>query len=412
MKGLRILLLTFFIGLSYGQAPKGKLFVLNEGGGNQKGSFGYVDFQTKTYHHIDSIASYGNVLVKDPVRNYIYITDGVGDILVYDVSAGQITDTIAGASARQVAVWNNQLLVTAMSKPFFRVYDISNAFAPIYSLDTTKVRSRSEGILVANNNAYVVMQGSWGSYDSLVAIIDLNAQDTAGFIQVKPNPGNILHIGNKLYVQCRNYTTGLTISIIDLANNNQVTNVATGYVSGGGFENVKDSLILFNYNPTWTTSYVASYDITSGVIDTNYINAKVYAMHYFDSTQTLFVSITDYVTFGSVSYYQGGVFGDTINTHLSPRDLLFVPAQPTAVSFVENESLKVYPSPSYGELHISSENPFRKVEIFDLQGRSVFVDNHINTSRYHTNLSSLKPGMYFLKITQGNSVRVIKWLKR
>ena len=414
MRYFKAFLLILTVALVSGQAPQGKLFVLSEGTSTQKGALGVIDFTTKTYTHIDSIASYGNHISYDKDNDYLFVVPGDGNVLVYDIASNQFIDTLSGIGARQTAVYTNgstkYLLVTGKNAPYFSVYDINNNFAPVsFTLDPSKLRTNCEGIIVVNDKAFLAQQGSYTNFDSTVVVIDLVNKTTDTLLNIQKNPGNLLHINGKIYVQCRDYSTGLKIGIIDLNNNYNVTLVNTGKVSYGGFVNKDDSLILFNYNPNSTTGYIASYSLNTGKIDTNYINAKVYGMTYYKPTQTLFVSTTDYVSYGKVMYYANGSFKDTINTHISPRYLLFVPKNPSSISFVENMNAKILQNPS-SVLRIQSEEVIQSVEIYSIAGKLLHKVpvNGLNFS-YENNLPQ---GLYIVKIYGNNKVGIIKWIKQ
>ncbi len=414
MRYFKAFLFILTVALVSGQAPQGKLFVLNEGTMSMKGSVGVVDFSTNTYTHIDSIASFGNMLAYDSSRSYLYATAGDGSVLVYDLNSNQTVTNITNIGARQVALYKNgnteYLLVTGTQSPFFYAYDVNNNYSQVsFNLDTTILRNSCEGIIVVNNKAFVAQQGPYTNFDSTVVVIDLVNKTTDALLNVQKNPGNLLHINGKVYVQCRDYVTGLTIGVIDLNNNYNVSLVNTGKVSYGGFVNKDDSLILFSYNPDYTNGYVASYSLNTGQIDTSYINAKVYGMTYDNTTKTFFASITDYSTYGKVMYYANGSFADTINTHISPRYLLFVPNNITSISFVENMSAKILQNPS-ATLRIQSEEVIESVEIYSVSGRLMYKAPVNSLSFSYEN--NLPEGLYIVKIYGNDKVGVVKWIKQ
>jgi len=73
---------------------------------------------------------------------------------------------------------------------------------------------------------------------------------------------------------------------------------------------------------------------------------------------------------------------------------------PLGINAIKQELINVYPNPTTGELVIESGGlSIENVEIFDMNGRNVLSNYHINTSSNHLiNISHLPAGVYFVKI--------------
>jgi hypothetical protein len=71
-------------------------------------------------------------------------------------------------------------------------------------------------------------------------------------------------------------------------------------------------------------------------------------------------------------------------------------------------SLKMYPNPAKGVVNFSSaSNVALDVAVYDMLGKSVLRANAVQSQ---LNISSLNPGMYFVKMTQGSNVSTKKLL--
>ena len=78
--------------------------------------------------------------------------------------------------------------------------------------------------------------------------------------------------------------------------------------------------------------------------------------------------------------------------------------KPGGVGIIETDnypSLRVYPNPTDGQLHIEmSDYQISDIRIFDVMGRQIFIvgQSEIGQSQIVINVAHLPPGMYFLKI--------------
>lgn len=409
MKTFIFNILFFFAVITVQAQPTGKLYVLNEGSSSVKGTLGVIDYSTDTYSHIDSLTAYGNDV--KVFLDKIYAVAGDGNIYVYDTTTLTIQDTIM-SNARQIAfhesaiTLGNEILVTCNAKPYFRAYDLNGNM--LYSLDSSKVRSITEGITVISDTAFIAAN-AFGS-DSLVIAIDLISHDTIKTIKVAKNPQNFILNNGILYVNCLDYTgaTGLVISKINLTTLQNAGNFVTNITSYGSFTSLGNK-IYFNNNNSFSASTIATYDLSTENIDTNALNLSVYALKAYENT--LFATETDYATFGRVSYLQNDTLAGTINTHISPRSIFYVENKTSALSEeILAEQFTVYPNPTTGKLIIQSEN-FKDFDytLFDLSGKilrkSGFgVQNNLD-------LSNLKSGIYILKIQIENTIVTKKIIK-
>lgn len=81
-------------------------------------------------------------------------------------------------------------------------------------------------------------------------------------------------------------------------------------------------------------------------------------------------------------------------------------SETTSVKLNEVPGLVVYPNPVVNILNIRAGKSIRQVEIFDVTGRSTYLNNHVNDFNLSLNVEDLNTnGIYILKVTdvQGNS---------
>jgi hypothetical protein len=318
-----ICLAALMASVTVGQAqnpPRGRLYILHEGG--DVGSVGYLDYPCTTYARIDTIAQFGSQLKLHNGR--LYALDGNGTIHIYNPTTNQKTGTIEGQSARQIDFYQNQLVVSCYAAPFFKVFD-AQSLAPVYSLNTDKVRTACEGILVSGDRAYVAMN-NWTNFldpaDSAIAIINLATQDTARILTVGANPNNLLELNGRIYTNLLDYgSTGLRIVAIDPATFNLGT-YTVGDVSYGGFT-ARDTTILFTLvDENFTSKGVFSYDPVAGTHSLLF-KKDAYSLHVDAASGEVFYSETDFTTSGSIALDRAGSPYLQANVEIAPRSLVF-----------------------------------------------------------------------------------------
>ena len=404
---LVLVLSALFIGLGNflnGQSFKG-LYVLNEGRFGEKGEVGYIDYtlQQPTYQLINFIEPFGSMLyAKD---NAIFAVGGDGTIYRYSrwPATGSI-DSLTGANARAVAVWKDQLLVTAFTSPHFRVYDLAN-FQLLYTLDSTKVRNISDGIEVAGNKAFI----SLGYYkDSTVTVIDLVRRDTLKNIRTLFNPNSLVFRNGAIWVECLDsFTKPLRFQKIDTTTLTVTGTYHTGILSySSGISADSDSLIYFvNSN---TNSHIATFNYTTGYVDSFRIkspnNYSFYGVNYHHNTRSLYLSTAPtFLDTGWVRSYNLATnrYTDSIRTAINPRAILFDEFTTTSTDNYKNNSVLIstYPNPASDILHIQSPKPIQQIEIHALDGKSIrSMVLSSNPSHYSFSILEFPDGLYLLTV--------------
>lgn len=378
--------------------PVGKLYVLNEGAfGGVMGSIGYVDFQVNSYTHIDSVAQFGNqVLLYD---NVLYAVDGEGSVLMYDAASGFAPlDTLSLVGARNVQVYEGQLLIAGFQQPYFSSYDIANGYSFRYGLDSAKVANSREEILVVGNKAYVS-----GFYnDTLLTVVDLVAEDTITHITTALNNNQLEQVGNSVFVGCYEFTGApSTNTIVHEINpvNDSVLHTFT-MLDANGFTASNDRLILKGVNQD-----VYYYDPVMQVVDTLSMSADFYglqfAMQGSGGPDYLFFSQTDFSSTGSVGYIAADTMSVSIPTNISPR--AFFADLETILSIADPadvEAVRVFPNPAKAYFQLAGREQLGtySVRLFDMRGRVVKYWNAASHAAEKFSVLGIPAGMYVVKM--------------
>jgi len=105
-------------------------------------------------------------------------------------------------------------------------------------------------------------------------------------------------------------------------------------------------------------------------------------------------------------------FFESGNIVISDRTEGFILVAPGNLSVDENElkdGFSITPNPASDLLTISSlNNAINKIEIFDVTGKRVFMEDRINTNSRSVPVSALSKGMYFVRVNNSSSKKIIK----
>lgn len=74
-----------------------------------------------------------------------------------------------------------------------------------------------------------------------------------------------------------------------------------------------------------------------------------------------------------------------------------------------SNDLKIYPNPANEFIEIESYNPIEKVELISVNGRLL---KSFKTNFERLNISNVKPGFYFLRITVDHQLYMKSFVKR
>ncbi len=344
------------------------LYILHEGTLNNKGTIGVLNLNNFQYAHLDSIESFGNDLLVQ--NDKIYVVEGSGNVLIYQRNPFQLLKSILNVDARQIKLYQNQLLMTCSVAPFFKVYDLVGD-SIFYVADTNDVRAESEGLWVENDKAYILVN-AYGS-DSQLVVWNLLTKSKIKTLNTAINPNDFIKVDNSLFFNCLDYITGsITIQKLDLSLDSITLSRTINITSFGGLTAKSNNEILFSNNDNFMVSSIARWNISTDVVDTHYVNmANAYALNYHIPTQTFFYSITDYISSGSIKIQSTSV--DTlVNTYIAPRRLVFFQEVQTSTEKMAFTESKIYPNPALDYVNLTIPEDYQSIEIYNLEGKVVY----------------------------------------
>jgi hypothetical protein len=152
------------------------------------------------------------------------------------------------------------------------------------------------------------------------------------------------------------------------------------------------------------------------VWDSLLINKSLYGIGIDSVNARIYISETDYTTYGKVFIYDFfGALVDSFAVNVSPGTFAFDVRITTGIS--ENNvsaNLFLYPNPVSDELHIGfidSENEKAILTLTDVLGQVIY-QKQINTNVPNTlSVSTIPQGVYFLKVETPNGKATKKIIK-
>jgi hypothetical protein len=109
----------------------------------------------------------------------------------------------------------------------------------------------------------------------------------------------------------------------------------------------------------------------------------------------------------------GGVWDDVTQFNVAVIDEAIEESQePVGIDqSLASENGKLFPNPAVNSVQFSSDQVVNQVSIYNVTG-SIVLSKTVNSQNGEVNISGLKAGLYFVKLSMGNSSNVIKLLKK
>ncbi len=406
-----------------------QVIVLNEG------HFNYTTQQIEAPVTVGSYNPQTNVYSAfDTIDNARFATDVAVDgsnifvaadnqLVKYDLNTHQLISSQTINGVRKLALWNDKILLTrgeygVSYDSYFQVYNKSD-LSFVYQLDTLSGPQYStDGVVVKDNTAYIAINNGfvWGGAVGIVGRVDLTAQQYLTEIPLGAdgiNPENIMVNNNKIYTVNNKDYSEASISSVDISNSNVIT---TNLNNAGGCQGsaLVNNHIAFQ---TQTKDFLGRFDLTSqSVEDSLFINKTIYGMGTDETTHNIYVSETDFTSYGLMLIYSEN--GNLLNAFVSgvtPGRFAFDYRNANAVNAITSSSqLFVYPNPASNELTIASTvgDGNSIIALTSIDGKILFTKNE-NAKNFveHIDLSNFAAGTFLLTVTSKNKTSVQKVVK-
>ncbi len=405
---------------SFAQQKLKQVIILNEGYFNYiteqievPVTIGAYSLQTGKYTAFDTIwgARFASDVIID--GNYIYAAADT-QLVKYDLTTKQRVGTQSIRGIRKMAVWNNQLWVTlgeygAKYKSYLQQYD-KTTLQFVSELDTlTGPKYASDVIVVKDGIAYAAINDFGSGNVGLVGRYDLNSQQYLSEIDLGAdgkNPENLMLKGDKLYTLNNKDFIANSSSISEY--NVTTTGIVTTNINSSG--GCKGS-VLVNNNiafQAYSDNFLGRYNLTTSTVkDTFKINKSIYQIAGDTLNERLYVSETDFKTYGTIFVYdkQGSLLS-YFSAGVTPGAFAFDVQDVSGVEDMTSNQADVLVFPTLVKDQLTVATKGREygntiVTVTDCLGRVVFsqagLNRNANLSRI--DFSNKASGMYVVTVT-------------
>ena len=107
-----------------------------------------------------------------------------------------------------------------------------------------------------------------------------------------------------------------------------------------------------------------------------------------------------------VAQYSSGLESNIVMFNLNYISGDTVVVDPVSIQTNAIADFNIYPNPVKQNLQIQSQNPINNISIIDLNGKTILSQNENNIYSKELNLMQLSAGVYFIKVTSGDSFEV------
>jgi len=392
-------------------------------------SIGAYDPVSGNYENFDTIYEmrWASDVVVDSQNIYV-----AGDtlLLVYNKDTYQKINAVGISGIRKLALWKDQILVSRKSgfgySAYFQAYDKINLNL-IFELDTLNgPQYSSEGMAVYNDTCYLAVNNGfeWGNYKGLLGLIDLNNQNYVVEIDLGPdglNPDNVMIDGSNIYTLNNKNWSGSSITGFNTSDRSyQTTNLSAPSGCGSSvFASDRVYYHRYDYDQSWvdTNKLILRFNTLDQTIDTTLAKLSgIYGMVTDEINSQIYVTTTDYVTFGTTYIMQfDGTIIDSFAVGISPGSMALDVRKTTSTENLSKPlSVKVYPNPTFSTIILDfyTDIQLYKLYLTDMLGKVIYKKDVRNVRKTHIiDINDYSQGIYFLIIETNQRKSIYKIVK-
>lgn len=405
-------------------AQLNQVIVLNEGPWGGPVTVGSFDPVSKNYSVFDTInARFAtDAIIEDEI---IYVAADTL-LLKYDANTRQLLDQQTVQGIRELATWNNQVLVSRGEinglPSYFQAYD-KNTLDFIYEL--TAISADAAEVKVVGDTAYMAVNNFGIGSVGKLAIIDLQNQVLNREVDLGPdgvNPENV-EVGQNGDIITVNSLDWSNISVTRYdINTSNAQSIKLGASSGCGASALSHMGQVYfqqgdNFNGTVEPleRNLGVYDAatTLGFWDTLMINKQIYGMGIDSVNGRIYVGSTDFSSYGKIFVFDFyGTTIDSFDVGISPGTLTMDVRLLTNVNsgIPHGTDFRIYPNPGKEEFTIYADETLNSVVIRNILGE-IILNSRSSKNFITINLANYSEGVYFAEITTDHSTITRKLVK-
>jgi len=92
----------------------------------------------------------------------------------------------------------------------------------------------------------------------------------------------------------------------------------------------------------------------------------------------------------------------------SSSDTITINWPATGINTLDGNTISIYPNPAKELVNIESTSTIKSVELMNFIGQNVYSNKFVDNKKMQVNVSTLAPGVYFVKITTDQGIRTTK----
>ncbi len=394
-----------------------QVVILNEGKFGGPVTVGSYDPATRIYKSFDTLnLKFASDVIVDEKSIYVAADS---KLIRYDLDTKEKLGEKNVTGIRELAVWQNQLLVTrgdvAPLPSYFQVYDKSSLEL---QYELSAVSERAAEVKVMNNMAYVAVNG-FGTVGKL-AVIDLKNKKLQEEIDLGPDGLNpetveVEPLKNTVYT-----VNSLDFTDASVSSYNTLNTVATSTRLHRASSCAGAMYYLNNiYFQTNGQDYIGVFSTGNKTIwDSLLVGKTLYGVGVDPVNAHIYLSVTDYSSFGKIYVYD--LFAtpiDSFDVGVSPGSFAFDVRSASSVD--ENldaaGNLLTYPNPASDEVQIgliTQNSETATIVLSDVIGKELIRQDIITNMPQTISLENLPSGVYFLYATTAQGKTVRKIIKR
>ncbi len=326
-KQLKCLILScmglLMVNSSFGTGFSRQVIVANGGvfgAPGNKVKIGTYNTSTNLYGVFDEFD--GNFVSDVIIDNNIAYIAANGIVIKYNIDNYKKLASVSLSGAEHLTIYNNQLIVSrgfGADSQYVQVLNTSDLSLD-YSVD--EITGQASGVVILNDTAYIGVKGDWQATTGSVAMVDLQSESYISAIDLDTLGKGI----SKLYAY---NDTIYTFNSIQWDSDYGV--VSQFYKDGSG---LKSTIIDLHFGTPIGTdggsvflglnnAGIGSIKLTTKMVeDTTIISGSFAGGHYDDNSNVIFVSETDYATFGTISMYNSiGTLLEDTSVNIAPEAL-------------------------------------------------------------------------------------------
>jgi len=384
------------------------------------------DFVTVNIYNPETQVTSGLATIFTQSVQGLEVHDGFGyvaaqdSLIKIDIQSGERVAAIGLSGVNKLGFYNNRLIVT-------RQYPVTEGFVQIRNVsDLSLIKTFDEisdeayDVFVAGDSAYISVTGGWAATTGKLAVLDMKNElfvRESDFGNEAAGISNIFIEGNDLYFVCKTPYMGSSGAILKYNLNTGSVGISSfGHLIGkaAGLKNGKLYLMI---DGNIGSINISTMEITDfSLIADNYPNLDITACALDVVNEQLYVSFSYWIApdgTGKIFDLNGNETG-SYEVGVSSEYLAVNYLDITALDEITetNKPNFVYPNPCGDKIFLASDflNQMQ-VSVFDISGKEVFSSNKTNDFKTGVDVSTLKPGIYFLKLFDDNQLFTTKFMK-